>query len=248
MARSKNTTPSIPTEENNMEIKKDNPKMDLWNMVATTDPTFTKPIEGRGFKGTDINPTYRAMKMTEMFGPFGMGWGIEKLEYEQIPINDADTGLICTLSLWYMVGGMKCIAGPCCGGEYLIRKGRFDDEAYKKCSTDAMTQVFRWLGISADVYMGLWDNSKYQASLKESEREDGKSYFGHTIQAPVAPGTPTTDEMWKMLRDRMSENGHPLDMIRKHCQDLISDWTKGIVSSDDRKSAIELNLKALLGL
>ena len=47
------------------------------------------------------------------------------------------------------------------------KNGSLDDEAPKKAMTDAMTKGFSHLGMSADVFMGKFDNDKYVQELKE---------------------------------------------------------------------------------
>jgi uncharacterized short protein YbdD (DUF466 family) len=42
-----------------------------------------------------------------------------------------------------------------------------DDEAPKKAMTDAMTKAFSHLGMSADVFLGKFDDSKYVEQMKE---------------------------------------------------------------------------------
>jgi hypothetical protein len=50
----------------------------------------------------------------------------------------------------------------------LYRKdGKLDDEAPKKALTDAMTKAFSHLGVSADVFLGMFDNVKYVQTMKE---------------------------------------------------------------------------------
>ena len=46
------------------------------------------------------------------------------------------------------------------------KNGGLDDEAPKKAMTDAMTKGFSHLGISADVFLGLFDNNKYVQEMK----------------------------------------------------------------------------------
>jgi hypothetical protein len=46
-------------------------------------------------------------------------------------------------------------------------KGKFDDEAGKKVMTDALTKAFSHLGMSADVFMGLFESSKYVEQVKK---------------------------------------------------------------------------------
>jgi len=58
--------------------------------------------------------------------------------------------------------------GPVSSCQSLYKKnGGLDDEAPKKAMTDALTKAFSHLGVSADVFLGLFDNNKYVADMKE---------------------------------------------------------------------------------
>lgn len=51
-------------------------QMMFWDRLDTTDPQFTSTSE-YGAKLTSINGVYQFRKMTELFGPCGVGWGYE---------------------------------------------------------------------------------------------------------------------------------------------------------------------------
>ena len=58
--------------------------------------------------------------------------------------------------------------GPVCSVQNLSKSNnKLDDEAPKKAMTDAMTKAFSHLGMSADVFLGMFDDSKYVESLKK---------------------------------------------------------------------------------
>jgi hypothetical protein len=56
-----------------------------WDQLKKTDPRFTKRIN-KGFgEITTIDPQWQIMKMTEVFGPVGIGWAYNvKYTYTQI--------------------------------------------------------------------------------------------------------------------------------------------------------------------
>ena len=55
-----------------------------------------------------------------------------------------------------------------CSVQNLFKKnGNLDDEAPKKAMTDAMTKAFSHLGMSADVFLGKFDDSKYVQEVKK---------------------------------------------------------------------------------
>ncbi len=65
----------------------------IWTKVRNTDPAATKPVEQGRRKFTSIVPQHTIQKLTEMFGPAGMGWGWDILEDrfdKTVPILTAD--------------------------------------------------------------------------------------------------------------------------------------------------------------
>ncbi|WP_020190087.1 hypothetical protein [Pseudomonas putida] len=51
--------------------------LEVWNKVEKTNPDETKSFNKGGFQGTAIAPIYQIKRATEVFGPFGLGWGVE---------------------------------------------------------------------------------------------------------------------------------------------------------------------------
>ena len=50
-------------------------KMIYYNQLRTVPEVAKKPIGGGRLKGmTDINPMWRIKRITEVFGPVGIGW------------------------------------------------------------------------------------------------------------------------------------------------------------------------------
>src|SRR5580765_5972918 len=145
----------------------------LWRLNEATDPAHTKPVTvGRRF--TAIDAYYQIKRATETWGPIGVGWGW-KLEEETVSV-DGPNGQVhfakCKVTLWYRmpVNGVDRMyeCGPVIGmNQLLSSKGNPDDEAFKKATTDGVTKALSYLGFSADVFMGLYDDSKYVNRLKE---------------------------------------------------------------------------------
>jgi len=136
--------------------------MKLWDRLKETDPKYTKPFSKFGGKQlTTVDPMYQIQMMTNMFGPVGKGWKYE-VEYKYIDgLVFAEVKLKWFDKQWYEYG-------PVCSVQNLSKKnGGLDDEAPKKAMTDAMTKAFSHLGMSADVFLGMFDNSKYVETMKE---------------------------------------------------------------------------------
>lgn len=158
----------------------------IWDKLGRTDPANTKKFQrAGGFKGTAIRPIYTERKMTEVFGACGVGWGINKPDFQVVSGSDGQTAVYCTVAIWIMEPG--AISEPIygVGGDMVVVKQssglRTDDEAFKKAFTDAVGNAMKHLGMSADVHMGLFDDSKYVDEVREE--------FASTPVAtvPVAP-------------------------------------------------------------
>jgi hypothetical protein len=176
----------------------------LWNAVRTPDPTHTKQFSrGGGFSGTSTNSTYLAQLATSVFGPIGIGWGIEIEDEKYVdgaPILSQSGATICRevihmvrVRLWYKSttekqGDGKPVVGQVIqyGQTTFVGKNKYgpftDEEAPKKSLTDAMSKCLSLLGFAADVFLGRFDDNKYVNDAKEA-------YKDHKAQ--VAPSAST---------------------------------------------------------
>ena len=135
----------------------------IWDSLKETDPRFTKRVN-KGFgEITSIDPQWQIMKMTEQFGAVGDGWGYD------VSYTPTDELIFAEVTVWTKSKEETHNAfGPVCSVQKLYRKtGALDDEAPKKAMTDALTKAFSHLGLSADVFLGLHDSSKYVNDLKK---------------------------------------------------------------------------------
>jgi hypothetical protein len=138
-------------------------KMRIWDSLCKTNPDYTRSVPSSyGKKITSIDPMYQIQCMTETFGPVGLGWKYNvKYTYQ-------DNLVFAEVSIHYCVHDNWFEYGPVCSVQNLFKKnGNLDDEAPKKAMTDAMTKAFSHLGMSADVFLGKFDDSKYVQEVKK---------------------------------------------------------------------------------
>ncbi|AWK89172.1 hypothetical protein [Azospirillum thermophilum] len=155
--------------------------MFLWNRLKRTDPKATKPFtRSGGFRGTQIDPTWRFQMMTEVFGPVGKGWG-----YEQLDWTIAERMIFICARVWYIDPETreKCFTGPQWGGTEMVRRRNGieapDDECFKMSMTDAVGKCLLQIGLAADVYMGQFDDSKY--------REESEAFYAAKSNPALQP-------------------------------------------------------------
>ena len=145
----------------------------LWNSVEKTDPKHTKKAKIGQMTITAIAPQYQRKNATEVFGPYGLGWGVENESWDFMDFTNGTKIGTYSAVLWYDYEGKR--------GElpitsnikvcYITRNGEgylmVDDEFAKKGQTDAITKGLSTLGFNADVFMGLYDDSKYVNQMRE---------------------------------------------------------------------------------
>lgn len=135
-----------------------------------------KTIQAGRLKGmSDINPMFRIKRLTELFGPCGVGWWYE-ITGKEITFDEI-TNQKCAfvdINLYYTdpETGHDSHAIPGTGGASFVateRNGPYmSDECYKMALTDAISVAAKALGIAADVYYKN-DRSKYTRDTVAAE-------------------------------------------------------------------------------
>ena len=162
--------------------------LEIYNAGREVPQEAQKPFNNGKFSGTDINPMWRIKKLTELFGPAGIGWYYEVLS-ERAEEHGETTIAIVDLNLYVKYNGewSKPIYGT--GGNVLLRKGSTSDEGYKMALTDALSVACKALGIGADVYFAK-DKTKYTAApaaqeAKPEPKQEVKTYICANCHKPI---------------------------------------------------------------
>lgn len=140
--------------------------LSIYESVRAVPQEAMKAFNNGSFSGTDINPMWRIKKLTEMFGPCGIGWYYE-VTSERSETHADVTMAIVDLNLYVKHDGewSKPIYGT--GGNLLVKQTKQglkpSDEGYKMALTDALSVACKALGIGADVYFQA-DKTKYTAN------------------------------------------------------------------------------------
>ena len=151
--------------------------MNLYEAARVVPQEALKTIQAGRLKGmSDINPMFRIKRLTEMFGPCGVGWWYE-ITRKEITFDEI-TNQKCAfvdINLYYTdpETGHDSHAIPGTGGASFVaieRNGPYmSDECYKMALTDAISVAAKALGVAADVYYKN-DRSKYTKDTLETEQ------------------------------------------------------------------------------
>ena len=150
--------------------------MKLWQSVCVTDPRAVKPITGKQYKGNSPKPYWVIQRATEVFGPCGLGWGVQILSERFERFGD-EALHIAHVKVWYMQDGKRGeieqmgqtrAAYISAAGKHIV-----DEDAPKKSATDGMVKCLSMLGFAGDIFSGQWDDSKYvQWAGEETQRRE----------------------------------------------------------------------------
>lgn len=148
-------------------------KMELYKQFEKTPDEAKKTIEAGRLKGfTDINPMWRLKRLTEVFGPVGIGWKYVITDKQIVPGADGVVSAFVDILLFYKYEDGWSEGIPGTGGSSFVAKeskGLYtSDECFKMALTDAIGTACKALGMSADIYFAK-DRSKYTAAQEATQ-------------------------------------------------------------------------------
>ena len=179
----------------------------IWDELWKTDPKHTKAFtRPGGFRGTATKPIWMTYRMTEHFGPCGMGWGIGKPDFQTMQVG-SETVVYCSVEVWYNDSGQRATLWGV-GGDKVFGKYA-DDEAFKKAYTDAVSNAMKFIGVCADIHMGMFEDSKYVAQMREEFSVDSATPAQQPAppSAPPAPAKPEMTDDQKALKKALDRIG-----------------------------------------
>jgi hypothetical protein len=145
--------------------------MDLWDKVSNTPEAAKKSFKGKGgFSGTAISAQWQRKQATQVFGPFGQGWGLNNANFTLLKLSeDPHDSLIAYTAELFYTWNEKVYSFPICSEiscyNYSTRYKSWsqNNDMYKKVATDALTKGLSFLGFNSDVFEGnmKFDDNKH---------------------------------------------------------------------------------------
>lgn len=147
--------------------------LDIYNAVRAVPEEAQKTISAGRLKGfTDINPVWRIKKLTEQFGPAGIGWKYTITDKRMEQGADNTIAAFLDINLFVKIDGKWSDAIPGTGGSMFVAKEKnglyTSDECYKMALTDALSVACKALGVGADIYYQN-DRDKYNGQPKNTD-------------------------------------------------------------------------------
>lgn len=169
----------------------------LFEQFRETPAEARKQITGGRLKGfTDINPMWRFKRLTEVFGPCGIGWKYEIVSQRIQPGHGNEVAAFVDILLYYKHNGEWSAGIPGIGGSSFVavekNGAHTSDECFKMALTDAIGTACKALGMSADIFFEK-DRTKYNTGTNSDPVEDAAALVIHLD--PYAGQT--LGEIWK---------------------------------------------------
>jgi hypothetical protein len=140
----------------------------LWKSVEKTPPDMTKLVSFGKRKYTTIDPQWQLRVATALWGPYGHRWGMRNMDYKLEEINEKDADgrykasiVILKATFFYPVDGKEASFDVLNDDKF-----RAGDDTLKKLITNTRSKALSWLGFSADVFLGKFDDTGYVTQLK----------------------------------------------------------------------------------
>lgn len=133
--------------------------LNIYDAARNVPAEALKPIQAGRLKGkSDINPMWRIKKLTEIFGPCGIGWKYTITKQWMEAADGGEIAAFCDIDLRVKADGEWSEPIPGTGGSMFVAREKSglytSDECYKMALTDAISVACKALGFAADVY---WD-------------------------------------------------------------------------------------------
>ena len=183
----------------------------LWDSVKVTDPRAVKPITGKSYKGDSPKPYWLIERATEVFGPIGVGWGVNVKSERFERLGEFDVLHVAVVSVWFVKDGVRCEPFEQMGGTkaaYMSSKGALvvDEDAGKKSVTDGMVKCLSMIGFAGDIFSGQWGDSKYVDFANEFHRlrEDGERTAWLEAQREAIFNAATVGDLKRVLGDAVA--------------------------------------------
>lgn len=184
----------------------------IYEQARIVPESAIKPIVNGRLKGkSDINPVYRIKRMTEIFGPCGIGWRYEIVK-QWLETYGNEVKAFTHINLYIKWDGEWSEAIPGIGGAAFVSmesKGAYvSDECYKMSLTDALSVSMKALGVAADIYYAKDGNN---LNPGDSKYRDG------TINT-AADDLPTAIKEMKACKNRDEINAVWSKWTNKHVE------------------------------
>lgn len=196
----------------------------LWKSVEKTPPDMTKEVAFGKRRFTAVDPQWQMRVATALWGPYGYRWGLRNMRYDMVQVHEHDdkggyfaSAVILQADFFYPLGD-KEVSFPVLNEDYF----KAGDDTLKKLVTNTRSKALSWLGFSADVFMGKFDDKNYVKDLKVKFGEQDE--FVNKIKSAVLTATDlqTLSQHSRRLDEIIADTTLDDEIVAKELKELIA--------------------------
>jgi hypothetical protein len=173
----------------------DTKNLNLWKSVEKSNPKSVKLVSYGSRKFNSIDAHSQIKRATEVFGVYGLTWGVENESFSIL--GNTKPMILYQATLWYTYEGAVGRFPIASSLKILDKYGEVDDEAVKKVATDALTKGLSKLGFNSDVFENKFADNRYveqlSAELTKKELEEKEE----ELKAKMAEVVKTANDLAK---------------------------------------------------
>lgn len=211
----------------------------LWRDVERTPPSMTKEVSF-GRKYTAVDPHWQLRVCTAMWGPYGCNWGLKDLSYSVHDVTYLEklaerhgggyepvtqTVVILSATFFYPTND---------GTVYfpIVNDERFKagDDVMKKLVTNTRSKALSWLGFSADVYLGKFDDVAYVKDMKTKFEQQDALVEAVMVKVPTSKTLEELKEHRNKLHRLIANKTLEDEVVARELLDLITEKEQELMS------------------
>lgn len=180
-------------------LVRDNPNLELWFTFYDTEPTMVRNADKGSYKFSTVDATYSRYRLTALWGPYGEKWGLRIKNYEFTKEADGRLAeMVIFAEFFYPGRDGKQVTFPIINDWPWRRAG----ETAKKLQTNTITKALSYLGISADLWDGKFEDDPYQEYQTGGVAAKAMKADEICDHLRTAPDLETLERYWEAAQKR----------------------------------------------
>jgi len=200
-------------------IAEDHANLKLWRKVEHTPPAMTKTFLRDGRQVTTPDPHWQMRVCTSLWGPYGGKWGFRELSYT---VHSVDDRVVVILSATFFYPDpdliSPCLDFPIINDEVLVP----GQDMMKKLITNTRSKALSWLGFSADIFMGKFDDVQYVRDMNVKFEKQNALVEAVMVKVPTAANMEELQAHREKLHRLIANKTLDDDVVARELLDLCT--------------------------
>ena len=199
---------------------------EIWDQVSVTPPEMTKDVRFGKRHYTTIDPQWQLLEATKLWGPYGHKWGLRNIDWTIVETNEVDrespyklSAIVLKAEFFYPLDDGKEVSFEIMNDD----RFRANEECLKKLVTNTRSKALSWVGFSADVFMGKFDDLGYVRDLETRFGDQNKLVTAVMAKVKTAKDAGELDKYRERLKKMIVEKTIDNAALGRELLDAVDD-------------------------